>query len=150
MWCFSPPEQKRRAQHEQRVGDNRAGNGRLHQHDLPGAQCGERDDQLRQVPERRIEQATDRVAGLGGHGFCGMTQQRRQRHDRENREHEQQRMRLGLELLTREYHGHAHQQPQHGIAPNFVKQRLHECPSFITAQPAKSHHSACPYRLPPR
>ena len=47
----------------------------LHQHELPGAQGGERNDQLRQVPKGRIEQAADSVAGLGGNGFCGVTQE---------------------------------------------------------------------------
>ena len=95
-------EQKRRAQHEQRVGDNRAGNGRLHQHVLPGAQGGERDDQFGQVSQRGVEQATDRIAGLGRHGFGGVTQQRGQRHDGQDRQHEEQRVRFGLELLRRQ------------------------------------------------
>ena len=96
---LEPAEQKRRAQHEQRVGDDRAGDGRLHQHVLPGAQRGERDDQFGQVSQRGVEQAADRIAGLGRHGFGGMTQQRGQRHDGQHGQHEEQRVRFGLELL---------------------------------------------------
>ena len=62
---LQPTEKEAGAQHEQRVGDNRAGDGRFHQHVLPGAQSGERDDQLRQVSERGIEQPADGVARLG-------------------------------------------------------------------------------------
>ena len=95
---FEPAEQKRRAEHEQRVGDDRAGDGGLHQRVLPGAQRGERDDQFGQVAERGVEQATDRIARLGRHGFGGMTQQRRQRHDGQDGQHKEQRVRFGLDL----------------------------------------------------
>ena len=95
---FESAEQKRSAQHEQRVGDDRAGDGRLHQHVLPGAQGGERDDQFRQIPQRGIEQATDRIARLGRHGFGGVTEQRGQRHDRQDGQHEEKRVRVVLEL----------------------------------------------------
>ena len=112
---LEPAEQERRAQHEQRVGDDRAGDGRLHQHVLPGAQGGERDDQFRQVAQRGVEQAADRIAGLGRHRFGGVAQQRRQRHDGQHRQHEEQRVRVGLECLGDEHHGHEDQQPQQRI-----------------------------------
>ena len=118
-------EQKRRAQHEQRVGDNRAGNGRLHQHVLPGAQGGERDDQFGQVSQRGVEQATDRIARLGRYGFGGVTQQRRQWHDGQDGQHEKQRVRFGLELLSGEHHGHEGQQPEQWIVTDFFKQEVH-------------------------
>ena len=104
-------EEKRCAQHEQRVGDNRAGNGRLHEHVLPGTQRRERDDQFRQVSQCGIEQAPDRITRLGRHGFGSVAQQRRQRHDGEHREHEQQRVRFRLELMGCEHCGHEDQQP---------------------------------------
>ena len=94
-------EQERRAQHEQRVGDDRAGDRRLHQRVLPGAQGGERDDQLGQVAERRVEQPADRVAGLRGHRLGGVAQQGGERHDGQDRQHEEQCVRLGLELVRR-------------------------------------------------
>jgi hypothetical protein len=74
-------EQERRAQHEQRVGDDRTGYGGLHERVLPGAQCGQRDDQFGQIPQRSVEQPTDRIARFGRHGFGGVAQQRGQRHD---------------------------------------------------------------------
>ena len=92
-------QQKRRTQDEQRVGDNRAGNGRLHQRVLPGAQGGQRDDQFRQVSERGVQQAADRIAGLGGHGHGGEAQQHGQRHDGQDGQHEEQRVRVVRELL---------------------------------------------------
>ena len=114
-------EEKRRAQHEQRVGDNRAGDGRLHQHVLPGAQGGERDDQFGQVSQRGVEQAADRIARLGRHGFGGVTQQRRQRHDGQDGQHEEQRVRFGLELRGSEHHGHEDQQPEQRVVTDFLE-----------------------------
>ena len=69
----------------------------------PARSAVERDDQFRQVSQRGVEQPADRVARLGGHGFGGVTQQRRQRHDRQHGQHEMQRVRFGLELLRREH-----------------------------------------------
>ena len=74
-------EEKRRAQHEQRVRDNRTSDGRFHQHVLPGAQGGERNDQFGQVSERGVEQPADRIARLSCDRFSRMTQQRGQRYD---------------------------------------------------------------------
>ena len=68
---FNAAEKKRRPQHEQRVGDDRAGNGRLHEHELPGAQGGERDDHSVRFPSVALSRpptvspvlaATDSVA----------------------------------------------------------------------------------------
>ena len=67
-------EQKRRAQQKQCVGDNRSGDGRLHQHVLPRAQRGQRDDELGQVPQRSVEKSTDGIARFGCHGLGGVTQ----------------------------------------------------------------------------
>ena len=83
---FDAAEEKRRPQHEQRVGDDRAGDRRLYQHCLPGTQRRQRDDQFGQVPQRGVEQAADRIARFGSDGLGGMTQQRGQRHDREDRQ----------------------------------------------------------------
>ena len=123
---LEPAEEKRRAQHEQRVGDDRAGNGRLHQHVLPGAQGGERDDQFRQIPQRGIEQATDRIAGLGRHRLGGVTEQGRQRHDGQDGQHEQQRVRCrAASFCGREHHGHEDQQPKQLVALNLLEQQFH-------------------------
>ena len=71
---FDAAEKKRRPQHEQRVGDDRAGDGRLYQHRfLAGAQRRQRDDQFGQVPQCGIEQAADRITRLGRHGLGGTT-----------------------------------------------------------------------------
>ena len=75
-------EQERRPQHEQRVGDDRAGDGRLHERVLAGAQGGQRDDQFGQVSQRGVQQPACRIACFGSNGFRGVTQLRGQRHDR--------------------------------------------------------------------
>ena len=72
---------------------------------MPGAQGGERDDQFCQVSERGIQQATDRVADFGGHGFGGMAQEHGQRHNGQNGQHEEQRVRIVIELLGGETTG---------------------------------------------
>ena len=133
-------EQKRCAQHEQRIGDDRAGDGCLHQHVLPGAQGGQRDDQFGQVSQRGVKQAADRIARLGRDGFCGMTQQCGQRHDGQNGQHEKQRVLFGLELCGCKDDGHEHQQPQQRIVTNFFQQLFHR---FIFALLLNSARKSC-------
>ena len=123
-------EEEGRAQHEQRVGDNGPGDGGLHQHVLPGAHGGERDDQFGQVPQRGVEQAADRIAGFGGHGFGGMTQEGSQRDDGQDREQEEQRVRCGLELLGGEHDGNKRQQPEQRVVTDFCEQKVHGQPRF--------------------
>ena len=122
---FESAEEKGRAQHEQRVGDDRAGQGRLHQHVLPGAQGGERNDQFRQIAQRGIEQATDRIPRLGRHGFGGVTEQGGERHDGQDGQYEEKRVRVVPEVLGREDHGHEDQQPEQLVVLNFFEQWLH-------------------------
>ena len=78
-------EQERSAEHEQRVRHDRAGDRRLDEHVLPCAERRERDHELGQVAERRVQQAADRVAGLGRDRLGREAQQRGERHDREDR-----------------------------------------------------------------
>ena len=115
-------EEKRRAQHEQRVEDDRPGDGRLHQHVLPGAQGGDRDDQFGQVSQRGVEQPADRIARFGRNGFGGVAQQNRQGHDGQDGQHEQRRVRFGLELRGRKHHGHEEQQPEQRVVTDFFDQ----------------------------
>ena len=122
---FESAEEKGRAQHEQRVGDDRAGKGCLDQHVLAGAQGRERNDQLGQIAQRGIEQATDRIARLGRHGFGGVTEQGGQRHDGQDGQHEEQRVRVVPEGFGREHHGHEDQQPEQSVVPNFCEQKVH-------------------------
>ena len=81
-----------------------------------------------QVSERGVEQAADRIARLGRHGFGGVTQQRGQRHDGQDGQHKKQRVRFGLELLSGEHHGHEGQQPEQGIVTDFFEQGIHGAP----------------------
>ncbi len=63
---------------------------------LPGVQRGERDDEFGQVSECGVEQAADRVARPGRHGFGGVTEQGGERNHGEDGQHEVQRVRLWL------------------------------------------------------
>ena len=58
-----PADQHARAEDEQQVADDRAGERRLDDLDQPGLQGEERDDQLGDVAERRVEDAADLRAG---------------------------------------------------------------------------------------
>jgi hypothetical protein len=118
---LEPAEQKRRAQHEQRVGDDRAGDGGLHKHILPGAQRSERDQQLGQISQGGIEQAANHIAGPGRHGFCGAAQQSGQWHDGQDGQNKKKRVRFGADDLGDQYHRHQSQRPEQGIVPNFFE-----------------------------
>jgi hypothetical protein len=51
-------------------------------------QRGHGDDQLGEVAKRRVEQAADRIARLGGDGLGRVAEKCRQRHNGKDREHE--------------------------------------------------------------
>ena len=108
-----------------RVSDNHAGNGRLHQHVLPGAQGGERDDQFRQVSQRGIEQSADPIARLGRHRFGGVAQQRRQRDDGQNGQHEMQRVRFWFEFVKHEDQRDEYEQPKQRVVADFFEELFH-------------------------
>ena len=121
---FEAAEQKRRAQHEQRVGDDRAGDRSFHEHVLTGLQRRQRDDQLGQIAKRGVEQAADRVAGFCRDGFRGVAQQRGQRHDGQDGKDKQQRVRFGLECLGGKQNRHQREQPEQPIVANVSEQRI--------------------------
>jgi hypothetical protein len=54
----------------------------------PCAQRRDRDHELGEIAERRVQQSADGVAGSRGDRFGGMAQERGQRHRREHRQHE--------------------------------------------------------------
>jgi hypothetical protein len=118
-------EQKRHAQHEQRVGNDRPRDGGLHQGILPRAQRGQRNDEFRQVSKRCVEQAAHRIARLGRNGFRGVAEQSGERHDGQDRQYEQQRVSLRLERLPGEQHGYEDQQPEEGIVADLFQQGIH-------------------------
>ena len=108
---LEPAEQKRGAQHEQRVGDDRAGDGGLHQRVLPGAQGGQCDDQLGQISQSGVEQPAGGVTRLGRNGFGRMAEQPGQRHDGKHRQDKERRVGFGSELRGGKHHRHSDQQP---------------------------------------
>src|SRR4029434_1162400 len=99
--------------------------GRLHQHVLAGTQRRERDDQLRQVAQRRVEQTADGIARLGGDGFGGVTEQRCQRHDGEHGQKEEQRVFRCDHPLTDEHDGNKQQEPQKRSASDVFENVVH-------------------------
>ena len=85
-----PADQHARAEHEQQVADDRAGQRRLHDLDQAGLQREERDDQLGDVAERGVEDPADLRAGqrpepLGGQpDDPGEPEDRGRRHDEDH------------------------------------------------------------------
>ncbi len=88
-------EQKRRPQHEQRVGDDRTGDRMI----LPGCTVrrrrGQRDDQFGQVSKRGVEQPASGVARLCRNGFGRVAQETGERYHGKHRQDEKQSMSLG-------------------------------------------------------
>ena len=117
-------EQKRHTQHEQSVGDDRAGDRGFHQHVLTGPQRRQRDDQLGQISKRGVEQAADRVACFRRDGFRGVAEQRGQRHDGQNGKDKQQRVRFGLECLGGQQDRHQREQPKEPVVADVPEQRV--------------------------
>ena len=132
------PQQERRTQQEEGVGDDGAGDGRLHEHVLPRSQRRERDDQLREVAERRVEQPAHGVARPGGHGLGGVGEQRRQRDDGEDREREEQRVGFRSDPLAGENDGDEEQQPQDGVATELLEEAVHGACSSRPGYPPRA------------
>jgi hypothetical protein len=92
---------------------------------LAGAQSRERNDQFRQIPQRGIEQAADRIPRLGRHGFGGVTEQGSQRHDGQDGQDEEKGVRVVRDLLRSKHHRHEDQQPEQLVVLYFLEQWLH-------------------------
>ena len=106
-----PAGDHRGAEHEQDVADDGAGNRGFHHVVQPGAQRGERDDQLRRIAERGIEQPA--------HAFAGALRQllRRAPHpsgegqDGECGSHEDEKVALWRQVFQGDHHRDDDQQP---------------------------------------
>ena len=120
-----PAEQKRRPKHEQGIGDDRAGDRCLDEHVLSGVKRGHGDDQFGEIAKRGIEEPADGVAGSFGHRFGGMAEQRGKRHDGHDRHCKQQRVCIGGDPLDRDHRRHENQQPEQGVLPDFLQQKVH-------------------------
>jgi hypothetical protein len=122
-----PTEEQARAQHEQRVGDDRAGDRRLDQHVLARAERGHGDHELGQVPQRRVQESADGVAGLRRDGLGRVAEERRERHDREHRQHEEEGVRVRPEVLRRQDRRDEDQQPEERRPADVAQEQGHVC-----------------------
>jgi hypothetical protein len=123
---FEPADQQRHSAAEQHVGDDCAGDRGLHEHVLPGMQGRERDAELGQVSQSRVEQAADRVAGSHRDRFGRVAQQGGQRHDRQGGQHKQECVRLGPDELRDQDHRDERQQPQERAGADRFQERSHD------------------------
>ncbi|EGE57159.1 hypothetical protein RHECNPAF_470037 [Rhizobium etli CNPAF512] len=119
---FQAAEQKRSAQHEQRVGDDRPGDRCLDQRVFAGLQGSQRNDQFGQVSKGRVQQPACGVTRLGGNGFGRMTEQSCQGHDGEHRQDEERRMSFWEERRSHEYHRHGGEQPEYRAVADLFEQ----------------------------
>ncbi len=120
-------QQERHAEHEQRVGDDRAGDRGFHEVEHAGTQRSDGDDQFREVAERGVQQSTDGIARFRRDAFGRMAEQGGEGHDREHGEHEQCRVRLWREVFAEEYGGHGGEQPQQWIRAQALQDLVHDC-----------------------
>ena len=72
-------------------------------------------------PSVALSSPPDRIACLGRNRFGGMAHQRRERHDSEHGQHEEQRVRVGLELHGGKQRRHEGQQPEQRVMANFFE-----------------------------
>jgi hypothetical protein len=94
--------QHRRAEHEQHVADDRAGDGRAHYVVEARAQRGDRDDQLGCVAEGGVQEAADAFPGLRGDLLGGAARPAGERNDREGRGGEDPEMAIRQPMLERQ------------------------------------------------
>ena len=122
-------QQERHAEHEQRVGDDRASDRGFHEVEHASTQCSDGDDQFREVAERGIQQPTHGIAGLRRDAFGRMAEQGGEGDDCEHGEYEQCRVRLWREVFAEEYGGHGGKQPQQWIRAQALQDLVHDCSS---------------------
>ena len=82
-----------------------------------GPERGDRDDQLGGVPERRVEEAADALAGPLGDLFGGPAEPARERHDREPRRDEDQQRSFGRDMLEHHRDRNEREEPIEAHAP---------------------------------
>ena len=104
-------DQERTAEHEERVGDDRSGDGRLDQQILAGLQCGQRDDEFGQVAERRVQKSANSLSGSVGYRLRRPAEEHRKRDDRTDGKQEEDGVPLRPEMLGCENDRHKHEEP---------------------------------------
>ena len=127
--CFRPPSSKAMPSMNSEFVTIAPAMDALTRSNMPARRAVMRDHELREVAERRVEQAADRVPGPGRHALGGVTQQGRERDDRQHREHEQHRVGLGRGLLGNEHRRHGREQPEQRVLPQGARDSTHQVSS---------------------
>ena len=123
-------QEEGRARHEQHVGDDGADQRCLDEEILARLQGGNGDDQFGQVSQRRIEQPAHGIAGAGRHLFGGEAEHHGERNDGQNRQQEDQRLRLGQQVLAHQDDRHENEKPEKAILAQGRQQLAH--PSSVS------------------
>jgi hypothetical protein len=79
-----------------------AGDRGLHQVEHARVQGGQRDDELGEVAQGRVEQPAHGVTGPRRHALRRLAERRRQRHERQHRKHEQCRVAVRSDVFDGE------------------------------------------------
>ena len=120
-----PAGQEGRAQHQQQVADDRAGDRGLDHVEHAGAQRHNGDDQLRGVTQRGIEQAADRLANPGRELLRGKAEQASQRDDGDAGDHEAEQRGLGAAVVHPDGRRNSNEQPGQWRLGQHASQCLH-------------------------
>jgi len=67
------------------------------------------------------------IACFGGHGFGGVTQQRRQRHDSQDGKHKKGAVRFWLKLMNGKHQRRERQQPEQAIVTDSISRAFMPC-----------------------
>ena len=115
----------RGAEHEEEIADDRAGDRCLDEIDEPRAQREDRDDELREIAERCVDESTERGAGVRGELFGGVPEETRERDDGDRARGEDDDRR-GVQERRADGDGRREEEPEqpaHSIAPSMAWRR---------------------------
>jgi hypothetical protein len=98
-------EEEREPEHEQQVPDHGSGQRAADDLELHRVHCEERDDQLRRVPEGRVEEAADPRSRVLRCVLGRLADQPRERDQRRRREHELERLRRVEDVVHDDHDG---------------------------------------------
>jgi hypothetical protein len=106
------PEQERQAKAQQKVGEQGADDRGAHHFQEASAQSDDGDDQFREVAEGRVEEASDRGAGMQGDLLRPLDDESCERHDGDRGTEEHETGRNIADVVDKGGNGREDEQPQ--------------------------------------
>src|SRR5436189_216796 len=115
-------DEERKAEHEEKIPDDAAGDRRLDELDVSFAERDDGDDELRGVAERRVEKAAECGPEAPREAFSAAADQSRERHERCRRGDEDPR-RLVVHRLDRPGGGNGNEQQVEAVVEKGAQHR---------------------------